>query len=343
MDSYVKALTKEIGLSSMSSVSSIFIGGGTPSLLSVNHLNMIFDKLNDVCDIEDNAEITIEVNPGTLSKNLLNEIKAIGINRLSIGVQSFNDDELRFLQRIHDSKTAEESVKDARHAGFENISLDLIFSIPGQTMDTWKNSLKKAIDLEIEHISCYSLTYEQGTPLYSMLKAGKINKQGEEIDADMYEYTMQFLADNGFIHYEVSNYSKPGKECAHNLNYWSAGTYNGFGSAAHGFDGKERSWNIKSVDKYIKMINEQGNAIAGKETLSAVDKLEERIFLSIRCGELLIKDVNKYPTDSLLTEIKNMERYGYVTYKNDIVRLTSKGFLMADDIALRLISLFSEA
>jgi oxygen-independent coproporphyrinogen-3 oxidase len=275
MDSYVNALIKEIEFSNRKYLSSIFIGGGTPSLLTAKHLGMIIEKLNEVFDIQENAEITLEANPGTLSKNFLYDIKNIGINRLSIGVQSFIDDELKFLQRIHDSKTAETSIIDARYAGFENISLDLIFSIPGQTIKSWKHSLNKAIDFETEHISCYNLTYEKGTPLYNMQKAGKINKQSEEIDADMFEYTMKFLTEFGFLHYEVSNFAKPGKECLHNLNYWSGGTYYGFGSAAHGYDGSARYWNIRSVEKYIQMINDHGNAIAGKEILSEEDMLEE--------------------------------------------------------------------
>jgi oxygen-independent coproporphyrinogen-3 oxidase len=341
MDSYVKALIKEIGLSTKKKISSVFLGGGTPSLLSANHLNMIFKKLNDVFVIQQGAEITLEANPGTLSKSFFKEIQAIGINRLSIGVQSFINSELKFLQRIHGSKTAEKSIIDARHAGFQNISLDLIFSIPGQTMESWNISLQKAIDLEIEHISCYNLTYEKGTPLYNMLKAGQLNKQNEDIDADMYEHTMQFLTESGFLHYEISNYAKPGKECRHNLNYWSGGTYKGFGSAAHSFDGKERCWNIKSVEKYIEMMNKQGNAITGKELLSAEDMLEENIFLSIRCGKLSMNEIADHISEKILNEIKKMQSYGYMTLEKDIIRLTPKGFLMADEIALRLISLIS--
>jgi len=340
MDSYVEALIEEIGSSKRKEVSSIFIGGGTPSLLSTNHLKNIVDKLKGAYNLTNDTEITIEANPGTLSIKFLEQIKEIGINRLSIGIQSFNNSELEFLQRIHDSNTAEQSINNARKAGFENISIDLIFSIPSQTKDSWAYSLEKAISYDIEHISCYSLTYEQGTPLYNMFRSGKVRKQSDDMDAEMFEYAIDILNKNGFIHYEVSNYAKPGKECKHNLNYWNGGTYSGFGSAAHSFDGRTRYWNIRSVDKYVDMVNNAGNALAGQELLTDENKLEETVFLSIRCGNLPISRITNNPPDKLLNELKMMEKHGYITFNNDVIRLTKKGFLLADDIALRILAFF---
>ncbi len=342
MDNYIDCLVKEISYSKSNTASSIFIGGGTPTLLGINHLDDIFVALNDKFDILPDAEITIEANPGTLTRTFLSEIRDIGINRLSIGIQSFIDDELKFLQRIHNANTAEYSIYNARNAGFDNISIDLIFSVPGQTIESWAYSLSQAMKSKIDHISCYSLTYEQGTPLFELHKKGNIKKQDEETDTQLFEYTMQFLETQGYRHYEISNYAKPDKECRHNISYWNGSTYSGFGAAAHSFDGNNRYWNIRSVNKYIDKINKIGNAIAGQEKLSGIDIIEEKIFLGIRCGSLDITNIFPNPKDSLLKEIQNMVYNDYMNFDNGFITLTNKGFLLADEISLRLITLISK-
>jgi oxygen-independent coproporphyrinogen III oxidase len=338
MDTYVQALSKEIKLSKADTVSSIFIGGGTPSLLNIQHLSAILKDLDRKFTILSDAEITMEANPGTLPRGYLKEIKSIGINRLSIGVQSFIDRELDFLQRIHNAETAERSIMNAIESGFENLSMDLIFSIPGQNISNWAYSLDKAINLGINHISCYSLTYEEGTPIHRMYESGKIIKQDEEIDAEMFEHTMEYLSQNGFIHYEISNYAKQGMLCKHNLNYWNGGSYSGFGSAAHSYDGEKRFWNVRSVDKYIDMINSKGNATEGSEYLTEESKIEEKIYLGIRCGKLNISDIIPKPSSKLLSELQMMEKAEYIKIAGENIELTNKGFLMADEISLRLIS-----
>ncbi|MDX1701254.1 MAG: radical SAM family heme chaperone HemW, partial [Melioribacteraceae bacterium] len=224
-------------------IDTIFFGGGTPSFVDPKYIDELIKCIDHHFSLSKNAEITLETNPGTVSKDKLQKFKDAGINRLSIGIQSFDDEELKFLTRIHDEKTAIDTVLNAANAGYENISVDLIFSLPNQSCDTWSDNLKKAIELPIKHISAYSLILEKGTILNKMVIDGKIKMTSENHDAELYKYTMEFLGENGFEQYEVSNFSRPTYECVHNLYYWEYKDYLSFGTSAHSFINGKRWWN----------------------------------------------------------------------------------------------------
>ncbi len=226
---------------------SIYFGGGTPSLMEPEYIEEIIIHLKKNFLIENSAEITLETNPGTVTEQKLKSFLKTGVNRISIGIQSFKDDDLKFLTRIHDSETAIKTILNAYNAGFENISADLIFNLPGQTKDKWLYNLETIIQLPVKHISAYSLILEKGTILNKMVLDGKVKIQEEDYDAELYELTIDFMISTGFIQYEVSNFAKEGFECIHNKAYWEYRDYLSFGPSAHSFVNGKRWWNFSSL------------------------------------------------------------------------------------------------
>jgi len=212
---------------------SIFFGGGTPSLMEPDYISEILESIKTKFVVRNDTEITLETNPGTVSLEKLRKFRKVGINRISIGIQSFNNNDLRFLTRIHNSETAINTVNYAAEAGFENISLDLIFNLPGQSKKNWIKNLERAVKLPIKHISAYSLILERGTILNKMVLDGKVKIADADYDAELYQTTINFLTANGFYQYEVSNFTKLGFECIHNNDYWHYTDYLGFGNSAH--------------------------------------------------------------------------------------------------------------
>ena len=243
IDKFVDCMVKEIKLNkgrlNNTTYDTIFFGGGTPSVLSENQLDKILNALFNHYDIDQNIEITLECNPGEISFEKLSNFRKIGINRLSIGFQSFNDKYLKFLGRLHSSEQSISTFNSARKAGFDNINIDLIYDIPKQKLKEWKNDLFLGVSLEPEHISAYSLTVEQNTALHSMVKNKTVIMPSEEVDKKMFLNTISYLEQKNYIHYEISNFSKKDKECKHNLHYWRLEPYLAFGPGAHGFDGKK--------------------------------------------------------------------------------------------------------
>src|SRR5215207_9429730 len=241
---YVDALTREIEFmgrqmiqrsSLPTPVHTIFFGGGTPSLLTPEQFETIFESLRDNFSLTGDAEITIEANPGTVSYENLLELRKIGINRISYGVQSANAEELRMLERAHDFFDVIEAVTSARKAGFENLNLDLIYGLPEQTLQTWQTTVKRILDLHPEHISAYALTLEHGTPFGRWSSKGLLPLPDPDLAAEMYEWASETFEANGYIQYEISNWAKPGHECRHNLQYWRGRPYLAFGAGAHGY------------------------------------------------------------------------------------------------------------
>jgi oxygen-independent coproporphyrinogen-3 oxidase len=320
-------------------ISSIFFGGGTPSLLEPKFIEKLLDPFFENYTLTENCEITLETNPGTVDFQKLKDFKNIGINRLSIGVQSFDDAELKFLTRIHDKKLATETVKNGRKAGFENINLDLIFNLPKQTREIWELNLNTALDLPISHISAYSLILERGTILNKLIIDKKVKMNEDDFNASLYESTNEFLQKRDFRQYEVSNFCKTGYECEHNLAYWHHKNYIGFGPSAHSFLNGKRWWNFSGVKQYINKMEEKGNAVCGEEVLSAKELLAEYVMLALRSDGLNLDLLNKiygnewiFKNNAYINELVNNN---YIIRSDNFIKFTTKGYLLCDEILLK--------
>lgn len=352
--SYLNSLKKEIDFYSAKysdgrKIISIFFGGGTPSFMEQHYISEIIQHIKRNFSVNDDVEITLETNPGTVSIEKLAEFRKIGINRISIGIQSFNEDELKFLTRIHNSQTAIQTVRDAAEVGFENISVDLIFNLPAQTKEKWKYNLDQAVQLPIKHISAYSLILEKGTILNKMVLDGKVKMQNEDYDADLYELTIDFLTRHGFEQYEVSNFSKKGFECIHNNAYWRYKDYLSFGTSAHSFvnmlDGKaggKRWWNYSSLNFYNAAVESKGNALIGEEILTEKEKLNEYVMLALRSKGLDLFELNNFFGNEWLMKNKDylnqFEQEKYLIKEDETIKFTPKGYAICDEILTKFIS-----
>lgn len=316
--------------------SSVFFGGGTPSLMSPEYIEEITDHLKEKFIINDNAEITLETNPGTVSKEKLKTFRNSGINRISIGVQSFNNDELKFLTRIHNGDTAIRTIENASGAGFENISADLIFNLPGQTKNKWLYNLKTISGLPVKHISAYSLILEKGTILNKMVLDGKVKIQDEDYDAELYEITIDFLETHGFFQYEVSNFSKDGFECIHNKAYWEYRDYLSFGPSAHSFVQGKRWWNFSSLKKYINEIEKNNNAAAGSEIINKEQVIDEYVMLALRSTGLNISEFKSRFGNKWIDEREkyflSLQEQNFIIQTGDKLKLTRNGYALCDEI-----------
>lgn len=341
IQSFLTALKKEITYystlySDNRNITSIFFGGGTPSLMQPDYLSEIINHLNNSFSIDNNAEITMETNPGTVDKEKLKAFKLAGINRISIGIQSFDEEELRFLTRIHNSDTAIKTVKDAAGVGFDNISIDLIFNLPNQTTAKWKRNLELAADLPIKHLSAYSLILERGTILNKMVLDGKVTIQDEDYDADLYKTTIEFLTTKGFDQYEVSNFAKSGYECVHNNAYWQYRDYLGFGPSAHSFIKNKRWWNYTSLKKYIDEVDQKNNALMNFEELDNDQQHEEYVMLALRSSGLDLVEYKKKFSDEWINKnyqyLKMLQDEDYLLLNSSKIKLTRKGYAVCDEI-----------
>ena len=341
ISSYKDALIKETDYyaklySEDSTISSIYFGGGTPSLMEPGYLEAIINQIKKKFCVVDAAEITMETNPGTVNKDKLKEFLYAGINRISIGIQSFNEEELKFLTRIHDKETAIRTVFNAQEAGFKNISVDLIFNLPGQTKEIWTNNLEIACSLPVQHISAYSLILEKGTILNKMVLDGKVKIQEDDYDADLYEITIDYLEQKGFMQYEVSNFAKPGYECLHNNAYWRYKNYLGFGTSAHSFINNKRWWNFSSLKMYKAQIEAKGSAEANHEIITPEENIEEYIMLALRSYGIEIPDLEKRFGKEWLNRndvyLQLLNNNNLVGIKNDWIKLTKRGYAICDEI-----------
>ena len=277
---YVKALLNEIATRKDEAgepIRTIYIGGGTPSTLQAKHVTQILEAIGTT-GVE---EITMELNPGDANYKYMRALRAAGVNRLSIGVQSFQDGQLQRLGRRHNGIEAVKAIQMAQEVGFDNLSIDLMYALPKQTWEYWKEDIDIALGLHVQHISSYGLMYEEGTQMTQLLEAGEIEAIDEETENAMYDYLCEQLQQAGFVHYEVSNFALPGYEAKHNSSYWNGTPYIGVGAGAHSYIGNERSWNPNNLDAYIKGI-QRGDLIREKETLTAQDLYNERIMLGLR-------------------------------------------------------------
>ena len=280
---YIDAVLKEIAArrdEAGEPIKTIYIGGGTPSTLSIEAIQRILGAI----DAPNAKEVTMELNPGDAELEYLQALRRIGINRLSIGIQTFQDNLLSLIGRRHNAEQAIHAVRWAQEAGFDNISIDLIYALPTQTMEQWKEDIETALGLNIQHISCYGLMYEEGTVLTKRLEAGQIEAIDEETENSMYDYLCERLQQAGFVHYEVSNFALPGREAQHNSAYWDGTPYIGIGAGAHSYISAVRSWNPSDLNAYM-----QGDFVRESETLTEKDRYNERIMLGLRTNKGILR------------------------------------------------------
>lgn len=337
---YVSAICNEIKLRrdylKGEGVETIYFGGGTPSLLSIQDYIRIFDVIYSNFTVSKDVEVTLEANPDDLSSKYLNDLSILPFNRISIGVQSFNDDELRFLNRRHNAEKAIEVVAKAKSVGFDNISIDLMYGLPNQTMDIWTQNLERAISLDIQHISSYHLIYEQGTKLYRMFKHGDISPVGEELSVDMFSIMIDSLINVGFEHYEISNFARNGLYSKHNTSYWLNKKYLGLGPAAHSYDGLDRAWNIASISKYVEGIK-IGTPDIEIEELNLRSQYNDYILTGMRTmwGVDLVELEERFGTELKNYALENVQKYiseGYSTIQDSRLKLTREGIFISDGI-----------
>ena len=319
-------------------INTIYFGGGTPSIVSERDLFLILDKIYKTYNVRNDAEITLECNPDDLNNEKLKELKRLEINRLSIGLQSFDDAELKWMNRAHTAQESEASVKRAQDKGFENITIDLIYGSKFSNLQNWKKTLDKAISLEVQHISSYNLTIEDKTKLGHDLKHKKEQAIDDEKSAELFLEMVERLERNKFIQYEISNFGKEGFFSQHNSNYWKGAHYIGLGPSAHSFDGISRQWNIKNNNLYIKYINENNSAYFEREKLNETERFNEYILTSLRTiwgadANYLKQNFNTVFYNNFVSVANEYIQKGHLTLANDCYTLTNSGKLLADRIA----------
>ena len=335
----IAALLKELDLQrdyfTNETVETVYFGGGTPSLCATDEIARILEKVFSNFYVSQDAEITLEANPDDINKEKLNEWKNAGINRLSIGIQSFFDDDLNWMNRAHTSQQAITNLLLAIQQ-FSNITIDLIYGMPGLNNEKWKQNVDRAIAFDIPHLSCYALTVEAKTPLYKLIQEHKTDDVNPDRQSEQFLLLMQWLTMAGYEHYEISNFAKPGFRSRHNSSYWQGKKYLGFGPSAHSFDGNTRWWNIANNNKYIESIN-NGIPPFEKEQLTSVQKLNEYIMISLRTKEGLdLSKLSEAVSRDLQAASKKYIENELMRSESNFLRLTNKGKLLADGIAADL-------
>jgi len=342
---YVDALLKELRAYSSKkyTVSTVFIGGGTPTILLPSQLKQILDTVQQNFNLTSDCEITIEANPATLKLQTLQEIRTAGYNRISIGVQSFDEKELKLLERVHTEGEIHSTIQQARSAQFENLSIDLMFALPHQTTEKWCSHLNQAIAKNPDHLSTYNLTIEPTTSFFKLHKKGKLRLPHEDIQLEMYKITIQTLEDAGYQQYEISNFSKPGMESRHNINYWNNGEYLGMGAGASSYLNGERFKNTNLPSNYIREIGAKENAIETRERLEPMQAMGETLMLGLRLLKGISIDVfeNRFQVSfqkvygKILEPLLNQE---LITFNQNRIALSKKGLFLADSVILKFIA-----
>lgn len=335
-DRYVDALRREMVLRNgylHDDIHTIYIGGGTPSMLSEEQLRRLFDDI----DCSRTEEITMECNPDDITPAYAAAIGRLPVNRVSMGAQTFSDSRLRFLRRRHGSADISRAVTLLREAGISNISIDLMYGFPGETMKEWNDDITRALALDVEHLSAYCLMYEEGTPLHRMLLEGKVTEIDEELSSAMYSTLIDRLAAAGYEHYEISNFARPGRRSRHNSSYWTAVPYIGIGAAAHSFDGASRQWNITDIDKYVTSI-ERGEIPMEREELDRDMRFNDTVMLRLRTCEgmnldALARDFGPEYLNGCLSAAKRYIADAMLERTTDNrLRLTRRGLFVSDMI-----------
>ena len=344
---YVAALAVEIRRATTACrglpLRSVFFGGGTPSLLTLAHLRRLIRALREGAGIAPDAEITLEANPGTFGPAYVEGLVQLGINRLSLGVQSLDDETLRRLARTHNASQALDAVRHARIAGVASVNLDLIYGLPWQTLDTWRDHLRRALDEAPDHVSLYALMVEEGTPLATLVSHGRWEVPDEDRVAEMYEAALPLLASAGFIHYEISNWARPGHESRHNLVYWRNEAYLGCGAGAHGYVNGVRSWNVRSIGEYVRRVTSDGTPTDGSETLDEAASAGETAALALRLPTEGIefgrfrRRFGIEPRARWATELRELTESGVLRVSNERATITESALLVNNEIASRFV------
>jgi oxygen-independent coproporphyrinogen-3 oxidase len=325
---YLAALKRELEIQAKSTfeeIQAINLGGGTPTALSISQLQDLMQTIRHLFSIADDAEISIEGNPEFLEAEKLQALRDAGWNRLSLGAQSFDETVLKKLGRAHSPAQVESTFRNARNAEFDNLNLDLIYGVPGQTLDSWKSTLERATQLEPNHLSCYALTIEPQTPFANWIEQGRMPDVDDDMATQMMDIAAGFLQSCGFSRYEVSNWTKPGFECRHNLAIWRGGNYLAAGCGAHGHSNGHRWWNERNAAKYVTIMEQQNTAKAGEENLTKLERVRELILLGLR-----LKEGFRW---------ENLERFGLSkeqVFNNSLNDLISEKLLLSNEIVLQV-------
>ena len=341
VDSYLEHLIEEYDSYDIKKLRTLYIGGGTPTALSAPQLAFLLEKLTDKLDLSYLEELTIEANPGDLDEEKIAVLKDSPVNRVSLGVQTFNDRMLKQIGRSHLEKDIYENIANLKKAGFDNISIDLIYALPKQTMEDVKTNVAKAIALDIPHMSLYSLILENHTVFMNRMRRGKLPLPKEDLEAEMFEYIIAELGKAGFEHYEISNFSKPGFESRHNLMYWDNSEYYGIGAGASGYVDGVRYKNHGPIRHYLQAV-EAGNARVQEEVLTLNEKMEEEMFLGLRkkSGVSKKRFEEKFGLsfeDQYGAIVSDLTQQGLLVEDRDIVRMTKQGLFLGDTVAEKFI------
>ncbi|MCQ6278163.1 radical SAM family heme chaperone HemW [Bacillus sp. EB600] len=341
VDEYLKALEQEIILTykqyKEDELETIFVGGGTPTALNEKQLDRLCKTIRNNLPMSERVEFTFEANPGDLSHEKLQIVKDAGVNRISLGVQTFNDELLKQIGRAHRASDVYRSIADIKEIGFENISIDLIFSLPGQTIADFKETLQQAFTLDIPHYSGYSLIIEPKTVFYNLMTKGKLLTPGEDIEAEMYELLMEEMDKNGFHQYEISNFSRPGFESRHNLTYWNNEEYFGFGAGAHSYIESTRRSNLGPIKKYMDQIESGKLPVLEEHKVTKAEQMEEEMFLGLRKTEgVSVRKFNyKFGIDPITlfqNELTSLVQKGWLEVSNEHIYLTKRGRLLGNEV-----------
>ncbi len=337
-DRYVDALTKEYSLRGDylrgAPIRTIYVGGGTPSVLTQEQLRRLFSALPTRG--EDIVEVTMECNPDDVTRELVEVVRECGVTRVSMGVQSFNNDMLRFLHRRHSAEDVSRAVDCLREGGVDNISIDLMFALPSQTLKDWHVDLERAVDLDVDHISAYSLTLEEGTPLYGMLRRGMVEETDEELSRWMYYDLIDMMEANGYAQYEISNFARKGRRAVHNSNYWKDVAYVGLGAAAHSYDHESRQWNAPDVETYVESI-ERGEVPFERELLTPTMRYNDMVLTRLRTREGIDLKGDFTNKDYLMGEAQKYIEKGWLVVADNHLRLTREALYTSDMVLADLV------
>jgi oxygen-independent coproporphyrinogen-3 oxidase len=344
-EAYLSAVVEEMAMRKDymggETVETVYFGGGTPSILTPSDFGKVFDAIYRLFRVTEGAEITLEANPDDMTPAYVSSLRRLPFNRISMGVQSFNDEDLRFLRRRHTAMQAIEAVGICREQGYNNISIDLIYGIPGQTPDTWEANLKEALRLDTPHISAYLLTYEEGTPLYRMKEEGRIQPVDEDVSLSLFEHLTDSLTDAGYLHYEISNFAQPGRLSLHNSGYWTGKQYLGIGPSAHSYDTQSRQWNVASLRRYTEGI-EKGLPDTESEHLDANTKYNEYVMTGLRTRQgislaYIRATFGEHKYQYCRKQAQTFINSGLLNEENNQYRLSKKGLFVSDNIIIHLL------